>query len=104
MRQSRLLGTWRLVSWENRGAAGEVTYPLGPDPVGYLTYTADGHVFVALMRERSVTRAGRALFLSQPATSAALGRLREALKDELLVRNGRTLEPTARATALMAEL
>ena len=61
-------------------------------------------VFAALMRERSVTRAGRALFLSQPATSAALARLREALKDELLVRNGRTLEPTARATRLLAEL
>lgn len=61
-------------------------------------------VFAALMRERSVTRAGRALFLSQPATSAALARLRDALKDELLVRNGRTLEPTARATQLMIEL
>ena len=61
-------------------------------------------VFAALMRERSVTRAGRALFLSQPATSAALARLRDALKDELLVRTGRTLEPTARATSLMAEL
>ena len=36
-------------------------------------------VFAALMRERSVTRAGQALFLSQPATSAALARLREAL-------------------------
>ena len=56
MRQNRLLGTWRLVSWENRGAAGEVTYPLGPDAAGYLTYTPDGHVFVALMR------AGRAAF------------------------------------------
>jgi LysR family transcriptional regulator, mexEF-oprN operon transcriptional activator len=61
-------------------------------------------VFAALMRERSVTRAGQALFLSQPATSAALVRLREALKDELLVRNGRVLEPTARATQLLAEL
>lgn len=61
-------------------------------------------VFAALMRERSVTRAGQALFLSQPATSAALARLREALKDELLVRNGRTLEPTARATQLLADL
>ncbi|GAA0586230.1 LysR substrate-binding domain-containing protein [Craurococcus roseus] len=61
-------------------------------------------VFAALMRERSVTRAGRALFLSQPATSAALARLRDALRDELLVRNGRTLEPTARAFQLMAEL
>src|SRR3712207_1215488 len=61
-------------------------------------------VFAALMRERSVTRAGQALFLSQPAASAALARLREALKDELLVRNGRALEPTARAVRLMAEL
>src|SRR3712207_9455254 len=61
-------------------------------------------VLAALMRERSVTRAGRALFLSQPAASAALARLREALKDELLVRNGRALEPTARAVRLMAEL
>ena len=61
-------------------------------------------VFVALMRERSVTRAGRALFLSQPATSAALARLRETFKDELFIRSGRALEPTPRAEALMAEL
>ena len=61
-------------------------------------------VFVALMRERSVTRAGRSVFLSQPATSAALARLRETFKDELFVRSGRALEPTPRAEALMAEL
>jgi LysR family transcriptional activator of mexEF-oprN operon len=61
-------------------------------------------VFVALMRERSVTRAARALFLSQPATSAALARLRAAFRDELLVRNGNALEPTPRAEALLAEL
>jgi LysR family transcriptional regulator, mexEF-oprN operon transcriptional activator len=61
-------------------------------------------VFVALMRERSVTRAGRALFLSQPAASAALGRLRAAFGDELFVRNGNALDATPRAEALMAEL
>lgn len=61
-------------------------------------------VFAALMHHRSVTKAGEALFLSQPAASAALARLREALRDELFVRNGRVLEPTARAEALMAEL
>ena len=61
-------------------------------------------VFAALMRERSVTRAGQALFLSQPATSAALARLRAAFRDELLVRNGNALEPTPRAEALLAEL
>jgi LysR family transcriptional activator of mexEF-oprN operon len=61
-------------------------------------------VFVALMRERSVTRAGRSVFLSQPATSAALARLRETFRDELFIRSGRALEPTPRAEALMAEL
>jgi LysR family transcriptional activator of mexEF-oprN operon len=61
-------------------------------------------VLLALMRERSVTRAGQALFLSQPATSAALARLRAAFKDELFLRNGNALEPTARAEALLAEL
>ncbi|MCK8783231.1 LysR substrate-binding domain-containing protein [Roseomonas sp. NAR14] len=61
-------------------------------------------LFAALMRHRSVTRAGQSLFLSQPATSAALARLRLAFRDELFLRNGRVLEPTARAEALMAEL
>lgn len=61
-------------------------------------------VFTALMRERSVTRAGEALFLSQPATSAALARLRTYFRDELFVRNGRVLEPTPRAEALMEQL
>jgi LysR family transcriptional activator of mexEF-oprN operon len=61
-------------------------------------------VFVALMRERSVTRAGQMLFLSQPATSAALARLRAVFHDELFIRNGRVLEPTARAESLLGEL
>jgi LysR family transcriptional activator of mexEF-oprN operon len=61
-------------------------------------------VFVALMRERNVTRAGASLLLSQPATSAALARLRTLFRDELFIRNGRNLEPTPRADALAAGL
>lgn len=61
-------------------------------------------VFLALMRERNVTRAGAALFLSQPATSAALARLRSLFHDPLFIRNGRALEPTPRAEALAAKL
>jgi hypothetical protein len=26
-----LLGAWRLLSWENRAADGQVTYPIGTD-------------------------------------------------------------------------
>jgi DNA-binding transcriptional LysR family regulator len=38
-------------------------------------------VFDAIMRDRSVTRAGQRLGLSQPAMSHALTRLRHMLKD-----------------------
>jgi DNA-binding transcriptional LysR family regulator len=48
----------------------------------------------ALLHEDSVTLAGRRLGLSQPATSHALGRLRELLDDELLVREGRIMRKT----------
>lgn len=61
-------------------------------------------VFAALMRERSVTRAGQKLFLSQSATSAALARLRDLFRDELFVRVGRAIEPTARAQELWERL
>lgn len=57
-------------------------------------------VLDTLLTERSVTRAGRTLGLSQPATSAALARLRRFFDDPLLERNGRRLEPTSVALAL----
>src|SRR5512134_1639571 len=53
-----------------------------------------------LLTERNVTRAGERLFLSQPAMSGILARLRHAFQDELLVRVGRNLEPTAFAAEL----
>src|SRR2546427_12761381 len=57
-------------------------------------------VFDAMMAERNVTRAAQRVFLSQPATSHALARLREAVGDPLFLRAGREMIPTARATAL----
>lgn len=57
-------------------------------------------VFDALMRERSATRAGDMIGLSQPAVSNALNRLRHALKDELFVRRGNDMVPTPRAEAM----
>ncbi|WP_369060933.1 LysR family transcriptional regulator [Caulobacter sp. 73W] len=57
-------------------------------------------VFDALMRERSVTRAGERVGLSQPAVSAALGRLRATLDDQLFVRRGSEMAPTPRAEDL----
>lgn len=61
-------------------------------------------VFQALLREGSVTRAGDRLALSQPAVSAALARLRHALGDELFIRQGNAMVPTARAQAIAAPI
>jgi DNA-binding transcriptional LysR family regulator len=57
-------------------------------------------VFDVVMAERSLTRAAHILSITQPAVSNSLRRLRDALGDELLVRKGRTLEPTPRAQEL----
>ncbi len=51
-------------------------------------------VFDALLREGSVTAAAERLNLSIPATSRALGRLRRAMNDPILVRAGRGMAPT----------
>lgn len=61
-------------------------------------------VFDAVMQERSVTRAGDRLGLSQPAVSHALGRLRHMLKDELFVRTPEGMTPTPRAEQLALPL
>lgn len=57
-------------------------------------------IFDALMQERSVTRAGERVGLSQPAVSAALNRLRYMLGDQLFVREGNAMVPTPRAVTL----
>ncbi|MDQ0315063.1 LysR family transcriptional regulator [Amorphus orientalis] len=61
-------------------------------------------VFDALMRERSATRAGRLVGMSQPAVSNALHRMRNILGDELFVRRGSEMVPTPRAEAMSVQV
>ncbi len=61
-------------------------------------------VLDALLATGSATAAGRRVGLSQPAVSAALGRLRHALGDPLFVRQGRRLVPTDYAAGLAEPL
>lgn len=56
--------------------------------------------FESLFEQRSVTAAARKLYLGQPAMSAALGRLRTLFGDELFIRVGREMQPTAKAVAI----
>ena len=53
-----------------------------------------------LLEELSVSGAAARMNVSQPAMSAALGRLRQYFDDELLVQVGRRMVPTAFAEAL----
>ncbi|MEM1088825.1 MAG: LysR family transcriptional regulator [Pseudomonadota bacterium] len=57
-------------------------------------------VFDAVMLERNVTRAAERLYLSQPAVSHALTRLRHTLKDPLFVKGPQGMQPTPRAVEL----
>ncbi len=47
--RDRFIGTWRLVSWEIRDPDGTVRHPYGKNAVGYLIYTADGHMAAEIM-------------------------------------------------------
>ncbi len=58
----------------------------------------------ALLVEAHVTRAARRVALSQSAMSRALGRLRELLDDELLVRAGTVMQLTPRALSLLPDV
>ena len=57
-----------------------------------------------LLDERSVSRAAERLHLSQPAASAALGRLRDYFNDEILVLHGKRMIPTSYAQSLVPEV
>ncbi len=57
---------------------------------------------VVLIEERSTTAAAQRLNLAQSTVSGILAKLRDVFDDELLVREGRGLVPTARALELLA--
>lgn len=60
--------------------------------------------FVVLYELRSVTAAAERLHVTQPTVSYTLGRLRERFGDDLFRREGHTMVPTAKATALFGPL
>ena len=47
--KKKVVGTWRFIISELRSEDGEVIYPDGMHPVGYLIYTAGGYFTVANM-------------------------------------------------------
>jgi DNA-binding transcriptional LysR family regulator len=57
-----------------------------------------------LLEERSVSRAAERLFITQPAMSKTLSRLREVFDDPLFTRSSHGMQPTPRALALASDL
>jgi hypothetical protein len=55
---SQLVGVWILVAYTNEQPGSEDTHPFGPQPQGFLIYTADGFVSAQLMKP------GRSVFHS----------------------------------------
>ena len=58
----------------------------------------------ALLEERHITRAAKLCYLSQPAMSRALERLRRMFGDPLLTRSGRSYERTVRGERLLRDV
>lgn len=57
-RAEDLLGAWLLVGWSLVYADGRpAEFPLGQDALGFLMYTADGHVSATLMRKARLAQA-----------------------------------------------
>jgi Lipocalin-like domain len=54
--QAALLGTWKMVSWLREViATGQRIDVLGPDPVGYINYGADGRFYALVVsRDRAL--------------------------------------------------
>ncbi len=57
MTSNPLIGTWRLISYESRTGDGEVSYPLGEKPLGFILYSEDGYMSVTMMTANRISYA-----------------------------------------------
>ena len=49
--KGELLGSWRMKSWTRKSVeTGEITDALGPEPIGYIAYHADGRMMATVFR------------------------------------------------------
>lgn len=50
MSSQSLLGSWNLLSWEIKSSEAAVTYPIGENPRGVITYDETGRMAVQVMQ------------------------------------------------------
>ena len=69
-----LLGTWKMVSWTRKNvASGEITDAMGPDPIGYIAYHADGRMMAVVIRRDRPKVNGRALSVPEMCIAPSSG-------------------------------
>ena len=69
-----LLGTWKMVSWTREVVAtGDISDAMGPEPIGYLAYHADGRMFAFVLELR------RPAFTGKPPTDEEKIRLFDSM-------------------------
>ena len=95
MTDNPFLGTWRLISWENRDDKGQLGYPLGPEAVGYITYTADGYIFAQIMATQRTPLATQNPFGGADAEAAAAARSHMSYCGSYEVRDGEVIHGVA---------
>ncbi len=97
MRPQDFIGTWKLEKMEMTDAAGNVSEPYGPRPLGFITYTTDGRMHAILMDS------GRALVGMRPGE---IGRRHGLRRFVFLLRRipalARSAEAALRSTAYSA--
>ena len=72
MSNEKFIGVWKLISLELRNSNGEIAYPMGQDPEGYIFYSVDGFMSVAFMEQ------GRRRFASNDIRGGTLEERAEA--------------------------
>jgi hypothetical protein len=71
---SKLVGSWKLISFQTQDPGGQTTYPFGKDAQGRLIYEPDGRMAVQLMNpNRPGFASGDPLITSEAEVRAAFG-------------------------------
>jgi hypothetical protein len=50
MSKDKFIGAWKLVSFTKKSSAGQISYPYGPEALGYIIYAKEGVMSATIMR------------------------------------------------------
>ena len=90
---ARLVGSWKLVSWQTKHSDGSTGYPMGESPAGLLIYDARGNISLQIMDDF------RPAF-SQGYEKTTLDELKEVYKTYAAMFGHYSVDPSARTVSI----